>query len=98
MAAKFTLPFYSNFVSDGSTTNLSLDLKTGPIGILPPFGATNNTFLSPLFSGLPSAVRNVTSSVGSVTVNSLTLGVLSVTLSAAGTSGTTYSLIGDMDF
>jgi hypothetical protein len=98
MANKAVLSFAVQFLGDGSSTTISINVKSGPLFF--PVGSQGP--LSPLFNAVASEVTGVYEQSGGLTVTNTTFNIftqtMTVTFSTAPTSGTVYTLFGVLEF
>lgn len=97
MANKTKITAYMSFEGDGSSTSLTTNLLTAPLGFIAP----GNVTLAPAFTlvgTLPSAIHNESCSGGSVTASLGLLGSVTFNFGFTPASGTTYLIAMDLIF
>lgn len=98
MSNKTCLQFAVQFVGDGSSTSLSINVASGPL--LFPAGSSGP--LSPLFKTAATAVTGVYEQSSQLTITGTTFTALTQTLhidfSTAPTLNTVYMILGVLEF
>jgi len=92
MSNKVTVPFGFTFLNDGTSTTVTISLATQPSYVS--LGGEAQPLTSNLLSVLSGVTQLVCDSGATVTSASLLFGMLTVTLSAPGTAGTTNIING----
>ena len=99
MANKGALNFYVSFVGDGVSNTWIVDTATGPFALLQPAANTQISSAFSLSTTTPTAIRNVGIGGGLGVTATILLGVITFTFSGGPpANGTTYLIVGELDF